>query len=46
MFSAVTTDLSSCCSIGDDLEVVADICSSSGVNLDAFSGLAAVKLKQ
>lgn len=45
MFSAVT-DLSSCCSIGDDLGVDFDICSSSGVNLDTFSGLATVKLKQ
>ena len=41
MFSA-TTDLSSCCSIGDDLGVDFDTCSSNGVNLDTFSGLATV----
>jgi len=45
VFSA-TTDLSSCCSIGDDLGVDFDACSSNGVNLDTFSGLATVKLKQ
>lgn len=45
MFSAVT-DLSSCCSIGDDLGVDFDVCSSTGVDLDTFSGLATVKLKQ
>jgi len=44
MISNTTYPSSSSCSIGVDLRVDFDTCSSNGVDLDTFSGLATVRM--
>lgn len=44
MISNTTYPSSSSCSIGVDLRVDFDACSSNGVDLDTFSGLATVRM--